>query len=187
MNLLSFAFVDTAMFGATLTLKYARHFGADDRREMAPGSPHHDTQCIALRGPADPDPANWQADVEHVDYPLFGEWTAARNIVARAENEIARHLGMQNAVLGKVLVVTLKPGGAIDWHTDEGGYAETHVRFHLPVLPCAGAVLHSGGETLMPGVGNLTYFNNRVLHSAVNLGPVPRVHLIIDVRKPVLQ
>jgi len=187
MNLLSFAFVDTAMFAATLTLKYSRHFADDERRQNAPNSPHHDTQCIALRGPENPSSENWQADVEHVDYPLLQEWVAARHLIARTETEIIRHLSAPNLQLGKVMVVSLKPGGFIDWHVDEGAYAEKHMRFHLPVTPCAGATLYSGGEMLMPGVGNLTYFNNRALHSAVNLGPVARINLILDVKKPVLQ
>lgn len=187
MNLVQFAFVDPSMFGATLLLKYHRHFADDTRRQDQPGSPHHDTECIVLRGPEKASADNWQLDVPHVDSPLLSEWVAARQFIANVESAIHQHLAAPNLQLGKIMVASLNPGGTIDWHIDQGPYAEQHHRFHICVLPNAGSWLYSGGEAIMAGVGNLTYFNNRILHSAANFGAVPRVHLICDVRKPTMQ
>lgn len=184
MNFAPLAFVDTAQATALLVTKYRERFGRDARREKHPNSPHHDTQTIILRGPAEGD--DWFADEDQVDYPILKEWKSARNLLARIRVALAPLPSFQGkpVVFGKAMIVTLKPGGFVDWHVDEGEYAAAHDRVHLCLLPSPGAWLYSGGEQVNPPVGQLTYMNNRVLHSAVNLGPVPRVHLILDVRKP---
>lgn len=187
MNIQPISFVDPSLFAATLLLKYQKHFADDRRRQEYQGSPHHDTECIVLRGPDEPTPENWFQDVEHVDYPLLKEWVAARSLIAAAEIPIAQTLGVPAPVLGKIMVVSLKAGGTIDWHVDEGAYAQNHMRFHLGINVSAGAWLYSGGEAQQIGAGNLVFFNNLTTHSAANFGPVPRIHLIIDVRKPTKQ
>lgn len=183
-NFLALGFVDTSVCTANLVLKFRDRFGQDARREKAPGSPHHDTDAILLRGPKDPSPANWFGDIEHVDYPILKEWKSAANLLSRIRNAAAPFLKGQQAVLGKAMVVRLKPKGFVDWHVDEGEYAAVHDRLHICLIPSPGAWLYSGGEMACPPVGQITWINNRVLHSATNLGDVARVHLIVDVRKP---
>lgn len=187
MNIQPIGFVDPSALAATLFLKRHTHFGDDTRRQSYAGSPHHDTEVIALRGPRDPDGSNWFDDVEQVDYPLFEEWKAAQVAVSEIEAHVMRTMGQQVLTLGKVMIVRLKPGGVVDWHVDRGTYAEKHDRFHLCLAPCWGAWLYSGGEGMVIGAGNLTYFDNHVLHSAANFGEVPRINLIVDVRRPKLQ
>ena len=182
LNLFSFAFVDPSMAFSTMTLKYGRHFvdfvPADDP------TPLDDCKRIVLRGPAD---NKWGADGEQVDFPLLAEWTSARKTIADIGAKISEQLAAENFQLGRVYVESLRAGGVINWHADETAYAKAHQRFRLLVSPCAGGCWFSGGETLSPGVGNLTYFNNRVLNSAINLGPVPQISLVLDVRRPALQ
>lgn len=181
-NLFSFAFVDPSMFFSTMTLKYGRHFGDSDQPRTDP--PFQDCQTMMLRGPQDGD---WLADTVQVDYPLLAEWPSARQIIGSVGGRITEYLAAENFQLGRVYVESLRAGGVIGWHSDESAYAKAHQRFRLLVSPCAGGCWFSAGESLAPGVGNLTYFNNRVLCSAINLGPVPQISLVVDVRRPALQ
>lgn len=181
-NLFSFAFVDPTMFLSTMTLKYGRHFGDDDQPRAEP--PFQDTRLIMLRGPGD---GNWLADIDQIDMPMMLNWPSARQTINDIGTKITEHLAGLNLQFGRAYVESLKPGGVIHWHVDESPYAMAHQRFKLLVSPCSGGCWFSGGESLTPGVGNLTYCNNRVLNSAVNLGPVPQISLVLDVRRPQLQ
>lgn len=184
MNLASFAFVDPSMFFATMTLKYGKNFGSNDQPRVLTEPPFQDCKHMILRGPSD---GNWGADSEQADYPLLTEWPSARALLEDVGQQITKHLGAANLQLGQVVVRSIRPGGFVGWHSDEFAYAMHHHRFQLLVSPCAGGCWYSGGELLAPGVGNLTYINHRVLNSAVNLGPVPQISLIVDARAPTLQ
>lgn len=179
-NLFSFAFVDPSMFFSTMTLKYGRHF--DEVGQPQP--PFNDCRLMMLRAPAGDD---WLADSEQVDYPLMTEWPSARQLTAAVGAKVTELLAAENFQIGRVYVESLKSGGVIGWHADESAYAKAHQRFRLLVSPCAGGCWYSGSESIAPGVGNLTYVNNRVLNSAINLGPVPQISLVIDIRRPALQ
>jgi hypothetical protein len=186
MNLASFAFVDPSMFFATMTLKYGRHFTGNDVPKFLNAAPFQDCKHIVLRGPTDRE--WWGEDNEQIDYPLLAEWPSAQRLLEDVSRQMAVHLGApQNLQLGQVMVRALAPNGVVAWHVEDSAYAKHHHRFQLLVSPCAGGYWYSGGELLAPGVGNLTYINHRVLNSAVNLGPVPQISLIVDARAPTLQ
>ncbi len=177
MNLLSFAFVDPSLFFSTMTLKYGRHFADNDQAQSA-------LKRIVLRGPADRD---FSADGEQADYPLLAEWPSARLLLEDIAKQITGHIGVQNPQIGQVIVQSLAADSHIPWLTDNSPYAQHHVRFKLLVSPCTGGCWYSGAEALAPIMGNLTYMNHRVLHSAVNLGSVPQISLIVDARSPTIQ
>ena len=177
MNLVSFAFVDPSMFFSTMTLKYGRHFNDNDQAQSA-------LKQIVLRGPADGD---FSADNEQVDYPLLMEWPSARLLLEDIHKLIVGHIGVQNPQIGQVIVQSLGPDAHIPWRTDNSPYGQRYNRFKLLVSPCTGGCWYSGAEALAPVMGNLTYVNHRLLHSAVNLGPVPQISLIVDARSPTLQ
>ena len=160
-----------------------QQFSKATARHM-PGSPHHDSESIVLRGPkADwEDPIQWLADLPHVDAAILKDWKAASNVLSRIRKALIKDDHVP--VLGKAMLVSLKPSGWVDWHIDEGEYAEKHDRFHLPIVTNPGAMLYSGSNQMSPACGILTWINNRQPHCAVNLGKTPRVHLILDVRKP---
>lgn len=186
MNLASFAFVDPSMFLATMTLKYGKHFADNDQPAFLNVAPFLDCKHIMLRGPADA--AEWRGeDTEHVDYPLLTEWPSARKLLDDVCQQITTHLGAANLQLGRVVVQSLQPGGHIGWHVENTPYGKAHHRFKLLVSPCAGGCWYSAGETLAPGIGNLTYINHRVLNSAINLGSAPQISLVVDARAPTLQ
>src|SRR5580704_9328655 len=153
-NIFSFAFVDPSMLFSTMTLKYGRNFGADPQWE----APFEDCQHIVLRGGIGP---ITNGDIS--DRPMLSEWPSARATIANIGAKISEQLAAENVQLGCVYVESLRAGGVIQWHADESAYAKAHQRFRLLVSPCAGGCWFSGGESLSPGPGNLTYFNNRIL------------------------
>ena len=187
LNLLSFSFVDTSLFSATMTLKYGKHFADNDCPANLSAFPFQDTKHILLRGPSDPSPENWGADVDQVDYPLLGGWPSAQKLLSDIASKISTHIGVDDLRIGKVYLESLRPGGIIGWQVDETPYAKRQARFRLLCGPCAGGTWFAGGDSLLPGVGNLTFVNHRTLHSAINLGPVPQISLVIDATRPHLQ
>lgn len=184
MNLFSFAFVDPTLFLSTLTLKYGKHFADNDQPRHFTEPPFPNCQHIVLCGPSD---GNWGNDAEHVDSPIFQSWPSARQLVLGIAGKITEQLGAGNMPIGKAYIESILPGGFVGWNVDDSPYAKAHQRFRLLASPCAGGTWFSAGESLAPGVGNLTHFNNRVLHSAINLGPVPQISVVVDIRNPVLQ
>jgi hypothetical protein len=179
-NLFSFAFIDPTMLLSTMTLKYGRHFEDDDQSLALVEPPFEDRKLIVLRGPGN------VAD-ENVDYPLMAKWPSARQTIANIGTMVTEHLTGLNLQFGRIYLESLKSGGVIGWYIDGSAYALAHQRFRLLISPCSGGTWYSGGESLAPGVGNLTYMNNRVLNSAINLGLVPQISLVLDVQRPSLQ
>lgn len=153
-------------------------FSRDTARPKYPGSAHHSTQSIYLRGPvALNDPGHdWFADVPHIDYHAASHWPAALDVLEQIEDRIG-------AELGKAMIVSLKPQCWVDWHVDEGPYAEAYRRGHLPILSNDFAHMYVGQEAGHLPPGRFFEFNNRAPHSATNFGTTPRVHLIVDWRK----
>lgn len=186
-NIIPIGFVNPTLVGASLALTHLERFNDDTRRQNHPGSAHRHTETIVLRGPEAPDQKNWYEDVPILPTPLLRDWPEALEFIAHAETLIQRAIQTHDLHLGKVMIVRLAAQSAVDWHVDTGSYAEAHVRFHVNLLPCWGAYLMSGAESTILTPGSLFLFNNRVLHSAVNFGDVPRVNMIIDARKPLLQ
>lgn len=177
-------FIDVSRMAAALVLKHSGHFADDTRRQNAPGSAHHDTETILLRGPlGEVNQKSWYEDVPHSDCEILDKWPSARQVLEKIIESHRRRAGM-DPVLGKAMVVSLKAGGHVDWHVDKGAYAEAHDRFHVCLVPSAGAMMYSGGLGGSLPVGQLTWINNRILHSAINVGSNPRIHLIVDIRKP---
>ena len=177
-------FIDVMQMAAALTLRHNVHFADDQRRQNFPGSPHHDTECILLRGPADDiSAATWQAEVAHENTRLLAEWPSARIVLDQISESHFRRTE-RRPIFGKIMVVSLRPGGWVDWHVDEGSYAMAHDRFHLCLCPSPAALLYSGAAVAALPMGQLTFVNNRIPHCATNFGVVPRVHLIVDIRKP---
>lgn len=188
MDIQPVGFVDVSQIAAFLVARHSAHFSDDTRRQDEPGSPYRDTQAIMLRGPEGISEARgqaavalWAADVPHHDAPLLSSWPSARQAIAAIAARLEPHFG--TVEYGKILVESLRPGGVIDWHAEAGEYAERHLRFHVCLVPSPGAMIYAGVEHASLPVGMLTVVNHLTVHSAVNLGPVARVHLVLDVRQ----
>lgn len=148
-------------------------------RQEAPGSPHHDTECIWLRGPRALNMDTVFNDTASVDYPPMTELAGA---VYPLVAPLLRVLGSTR--LGRVLIVNLKPGGVIDPHEDQGRYAKSYSRLHLVLQSEPGNAFTCEGETVHMAPGELWWFNHRGQHSVRNDSDQPRIHIIIDAQLP---
>lgn len=149
-------------------------------RQDYPGSAHHDTQCIFLRGPYEFTPESYMGNIEATDYDAMDALRAeVFNLMLSVLNRTLRA-----TELGYVLIVRLPPGGMIDEHIDEGVYADHYARFHIALTDSPKASLTVGGETQHFAQGDVWEFNHKQPHSGRNMGSEPRIHLIFDAVVP---
>lgn len=148
-------------------------------RQDYPGSAHHDTEAIFLRGPRAFTVADYMGDPVAYDYP-------AMDALADVLVPLLRPLlqAMEVSELGYVLAVNLKPGGRIDEHVDEGAYAEHYARFHLVLTSEPGNTFTVGGESVHMAPGELWWFNHRAPHRVANDSAAGRIHVIFDAVSP---
>lgn len=168
--------LDVAQVVADLQGEKASLFDLVTLRQSFPGSPHHATKCIFLRAPASPQIEDYFEDVPHASTRFLLEWPAMVDLLLKVDSKLP-------GPVGKVLVVALEPHAGIDWHIDEGKYAEAYNRVHLALTTNPGAILYSGGESHHLETGAAVEYDVHVLHSAANYGLTPRVHLLIDYRR----
>lgn len=75
--------------------------------------------------------------------------------------------------------LSLPVGQEVGFHIDEGTYYLTKDRYHLSIM---GKYKYSvGSETITVEPGTLFWFNNKMLHSAVNVGDTERITFVFDV------
>lgn len=146
-------------------------------RQTTPGSAHHDTECIVLRGPK-------TISTESVFNDLDADWLPYVGSLGAISGAVIDALQALEPIdaLGRVMVVKLKPGGRITPHVDEGAYAEYYDRFHMVLDSQVGNWFSCGAESIVMHTGELWQFNHRLLHSAANLSQSDRIHIIIDAR-----
>jgi quercetin dioxygenase-like cupin family protein len=145
-------------------------------RQDAPGSPHHDTRTIVLRGPVGDMLTNDVIfnELEAVDTNAVEHLPAVAALCRAACDRL------QVKELGRVMLVELAPGGHIDRHFDDGAYAAYYERFHLVLQSDVGNTFTCGTETIHMQPGELWQFDHRTEHEVRNASARPRIHLIID-------
>ena len=156
MNIVPLGFLDTWAFATALHNKYKDRFGGD----------HHSMALLPLRTEAGP-------------APILAEWKSAKALLSRIQAAASPIFG-ETPDLGAAAVVRLAPGGFVEWQTLASDWSS----LHLCIVPSPGAWTYSGGEGAVLPVGQLTYVNRAVMHSAVNLGNHPAIHLVVEARKP---
>ena len=82
--------------------------------------------------------------------------------------------------LSRAMIVRLSPKMQVGRHWDAGYYYLCRDRYHL-VLRSSGSKMECGGIGSIWHVGELWWFNNNLLHSALNEGDDWRIHVIFDV------
>lgn len=144
-------------------------------RQKFPGTAHADTHTIFLRGPHNffdyfaPDAK---------DYPRLSDMLDALMPVLRP---FFGWLGVKPEQIGRILLVSLKPGGHVSEHTDEGTYAETFRRYHIILSTNEACWYRCGDVVASYPAGVAFWFDHRLPHEAHNGGDTTRVHLILDV------
>lgn len=148
-------------------------------RQDYEGSAHHDTKCIFLRWCAGKDMHSAFYDLEAVDYPAAKDLTPA---ITPLFNALLCQI--PHETIGRVILVSLKPGGSIDEHFDAGDYAERFDRFHVALQSDEGNRFIVGGEQFHAEAGEAFWFNVKRTHLVENRSQRARIHLIVDLVSP---
>jgi Aspartyl/Asparaginyl beta-hydroxylase len=146
-------------------------------RQDYQGSAHQDTKSIFLRWCKDLGVSSAFTEIPAFDYPAMGKLPEAQELIQFA----IRAAGGQK--LGRVLIVSLRPGGVITPHADEGAYADHYERFHI-VLKSESVIFKCADEWVEMEPGDLYWFNHKEQHEVASYSKEPRVHMIIDMVAP---
>jgi len=96
-------------------------------------------------------------------------------------NAVLDEFSYQN--LGRVMVANLRPGEVIDYHIDEGRYAQRIDRYHMVVTSNENVTFTAGSDSVHMNAGEIWWFNNQALHMVKNNGQEDRIHIIVDIYK----
>lgn len=144
-------------------------------RQIFLGSAHHMTQSIHLRGPLSFCYEDAFLSTATQDYPLL---EPLMPVLMPVLSPLLTAIAYRE--LGRVLIVRLPPGGALDPHIDQGVYAEHFDRYHVALRTNADCCLVVDDEPQHMAAGEAWRFDHRKTHSAFNRGSVERIHLILD-------
>jgi hypothetical protein len=140
------------------------------------GSPHHDTQCIMFMGPEDLTFEAWQGTTI-----VEPNRSAIDPIAKDYYDTMADVDSMIDAFdIGYTMAVSLKAGGVVDEHIDEGIYAQYYDRYHLVLKSEEGNMFYNEDESVWMKEGELWKFDHRAMHYVENNSASDRWHLIID-------
>ena len=154
-------FVDTRRFTASFVVKYDK-FLQDGLLKL---------RDIGETGEAD-------------DLPIVKDWLTAKALLGRIKTGAAALAGGKTATLGKAWIEQLPGGHGTPWTMDDDDYAQTHIRTRLCLIPTPDNYSFCGLERVSLGVGVLNVVEHRLLCSEVNFSQFPRVHLVVDVKRP---
>ncbi len=167
MNIRPVGFLDVSAMTATfLTKRRGLALDQDDG-----------TKVMHLRRPV----SNGLPD-EYQDGAALQEWKAAKSALTKIEVMCAPLFGGKTAVMAGAFIEILPHNISLPWAVSRETYWDRHFRLHVCMVPSPGAWLYSGGEGMVPPVGQVTMVNQKVTNCAINVGPCARIHLVVDVR-----
>lgn len=162
--------------------RLARHpawWTEETLRQEFLGSAHHATQTVYLRGPLGFSFEEYFLDRSAVDFPHLHDTIDVLMPVLRP---LLDAIDWEH--LGRILVVNLPAGAALDEHTDQGEYANHFARFHVPLATNDQCQLVVNGAGQRMEAGEAWWFDHHAPHSAHNAGETDRIHLIVDAVSP---
>lgn len=96
--------------------------------------------------------------------------------------EILRILGRYFRDISRCAFIRLGVGKNVGAHIDKGDYYLTRDRYHLSIQGKYKYFVEDEYVVVEPGM--LLWFNNKKLHGTENLGDVPRITFVFDVKNP---
>lgn len=119
-----------------------------------------------------------------VDGVHESERTALSVFFPRTLEFVEKFAQAQNGGLGRVALVRLKPWSKVYRHYDAEPYLRGRNRYHLVVKSKGGSYMESGIEKRVFKEGDLFFFDNKKMHTAVNESDDWRIHVIFDMKLP---
>lgn len=169
--------IDVSKLVSQLDSKPALFNAVTDRQDYE-GSAHKDTRAIFLRWCKGLSLVSAFTEIPAFNFPAMGELTEAHELI----NKITSEVGARE--LGRILIVSLRPGGVITPHADEGAYADHYERFHIVLKSEPGNIFYCGDESVEMKTGELWWFNHKENHRVVNHSNAERIHMIVDCVAP---
>jgi hypothetical protein len=114
---------------------------------------------------------------------LESRWTAISSNFPRVRRFLEQVSAECGSSLGRAKIVRLRPGQRVLPHIDRGEYYLAHDRYHLILQSPMGSFLKTGPEAVRMQENELWWFDNRLVHEAINDGDYDRIHVIFDVRR----
>ena len=156
-------------------------------RDYNQGVPFGCVQTIFLRWPVIQDGSKMtdkqkraymrgQEQHESIDRDDYKALSEARQLVMN----LMHYVGGER--LGRVMINSIAPGGAITPHADTPAHADYYTRFHIVLQSSPGVIFRCGNEQVYMGVGEVWWFNNKLEHEVINNSADDRIHMIVDVR-----
>jgi hypothetical protein len=144
-----------------------------------------DTRTIIFRGPPSSDA--WETDSDDdpcEDTALLGlkEWVPLKRLLARIRTALTTEHGPPE--FGKIYLESLLAQGHVDWYRSDGPYSAAHHRFHCAVVTNPAAQIYAGLQSAHLPAGQIALIDQSMKCSTINYGVKPRIHLIVDVRRP---
>lgn len=155
-----------------------------DLRKQFPNSCHRRVDDVVMRFAPIDRPLDFTSvmdGLETVSYLTWYSHAACRNLVEEALEQSI--FGREDQFIGRVMASQLKPGAEVYPHTDEGAYARAHDRIHIALASDEGNIFTCGGEECWMLPGEVWLFDHEKPHHVVNASNLPRVHLIVDVKR----
>lgn len=152
-------------------------------RQTTPGTPHTDTKAIFIRWAKSQTVEAAFSEIPAVDYPARASLPEVLPLI----EEVLKSVG--STEIGRVLITTLKPGGKISRHADEGMVADHYERFHVSLQSDDHNLFYSyrpdgRGEVVHMKPGQIWWFNHKREHELDNTSDRPRIHMIVDCVAP---
>jgi hypothetical protein len=118
--------------------------------------------------PADRDKHEVEKTEHYAHFPILT--TFIEHFAEEMESDMARFM-----------IVSIRPGSDVYPHIEKGAYYRAIDRYHL-IIQSTGSEMTTGDETVLLKTGELWWFNSQAIHSAKNVGTVPRIHIIFDLK-----
>ncbi len=115
--------------------------------------------------------------------PHFLSWAADGHATAHSGVLEAVCTDLEDAVPGEwqsAMLVGIAPGGSLVLHHDD--LADEFSRYHVVLATSDRCWYFHDGDWQRLETGGIYYFDPTRDHAAINWGPEPRIHLVIDVK-----
>jgi len=85
--------------------------------------------------------------------------------------------------LGRIMIASLGPNDTISSHVDEGAYCQIYDRYHIVIQTNPLVKFKCEDEEVHMAEGSIWWFDNKRVHSVENRGNIPRIHIILDIKR----
>ena len=149
-------------------------------------SPHRDTTDIWVRYNDIIDQVN---NIEHIDaesiynkehrpvwWPVYYQLPQIRPLIFDLMSLV------EGEELGTVILIKVPPGKQIYPHVDDGWSANYYEKYFIPIQNAPGGTFNFPDGQIVPNLGEVFWFTNRIVHNVTNNSNEEQILLIVTIR-----